>query len=122
MAFSALGILINKIHFTELGFQLPKLGLTHDAFGSILLTNIGSHGLTTGFAALFPASKLPAVIVMGKAEDKPVVRDGKIVIRTILPVTGVFDHRFMDGFHGGKLAKAVVKYLRDPESLSTVPE
>ncbi len=105
-----------------LGLEFKSLGLTHDAFGSILLTNIGSHGLTTGTAALFPGSNLPAVIIMGKAEEKPVVREGKIVIRTILPVSGTFDHRIVDGYHGGKLASAIIRYLEKPEILAVRPK
>lgn len=100
-----------------LGLELRSLGFTHDAFGSILLTNIGSHGLSTGTAALFPGSNLPAVIIMGKTEEKPVVRDGKIVIRKILPVSGTFDHRVVDGYHGGKLAAAMISFLQNPEEL-----
>ncbi len=102
----------------ELGVELKSFGLTHEAFGSILLTNIGSHGLTTGFAALFPASRLPAVVAMGKIEDRPVVKDEKIVIRKMITLAGVFDHRIMDGFHGGKLATHVKNYLENPELLS----
>ncbi len=105
----------------SLGFQIKSLGLGHNSFGSILLSNIGSHGLTMGMAALFPGSKLPAVIIMGKEEDKPVVIDGKIVIRKILPLTGTFDHRVMDGYHGGMLAHHVKRYLENPELLAEVP-
>ncbi|NOZ07969.1 MAG: dehydrogenase [FCB group bacterium] len=100
-----------------LGLELRAFGFTHDAFGSILLTNIGSHGLSTGMAALFPGSNLPAVIIMGKAEEKPVVREGKIVVRKILPVSGTFDHRIVDGYHGGKLAAALIDFLQKPTAL-----
>ncbi len=104
-----------------LGIQIKSMGLGHNAFGSILLSNIGSHGLTTGMAALFPGSKLPAVLVMGKEEDKAVVRDGEIVIRKILPLTGTFDHRIMDGYHGGMLAHHIKRYLEHAELLAEVP-
>jgi len=104
-----------------LGLQLKFMGLGHNAFGSILLSNIGSHGLSTGMAALFPGSKLPAVIIMGKEEEKAVVIDGEIVIRKILPMTGTFDHRIMDGYHGGLLAHHVKRYLEHPELLGEVP-
>ena len=108
---------ILKFLTTGLGLEIPPMGLTHDAFGSILLTNIGSHGLTTGTAALFPGSNLPAVIIMGKAEERPVVRDGQIVIRTIMPVSATLDNRVADGYHGGRLARAVIDLLQHPETL-----
>lgn len=112
--------LFNLIRFITgtLGIDIKSLGIGHDTFGSILLTNIGSHGLTRGTAALFPGSNLAAVIILGKAEDKPVVRDGEIVIRTMLPLNGTFDHRISDGYHGGRLAAAAIKYLENPELLA----
>ncbi len=106
----------------DLGIQLKSLGLSDNSFGSIMLSNIGTHGLATGMAALFPAAKLPAVIVMGHAEEKPVVRDGEIVIRTVLPITGTFDHRIVDGGHAGTLARSVMRRLARPHALEQIPE
>lgn len=111
-------LLIKFIHH-GLGFELPAMGLRHDSFGSVILSNIGSHGLTTGMAALMPAANVPAVIVMGKAEDKPVVRDGQVVIRTMIPFTGTFDHRIMDGYHGGLMAARMRHYMANPEMLAS---
>ncbi|MBT3228528.1 MAG: dehydrogenase [Candidatus Marinimicrobia bacterium] len=119
--FRRMVFLLFRFITNSLGFQIKSLGLGHNAFGSILLSNIGSHGLSMGFAALFPGSKLPAVIIMGKEEDKAVVRDGKIVIRKILPLTGTFDHRVMDGYHGGMLAHHIKRYLEHAELLAEAP-
>lgn len=119
--FRRMAFLLIRFITNTLGFQIKSMGLGHNAFGSILLSNIGSHGLTTGMAALFPGSKLPAVLVMGKEEDKPVVRDGEIVIRKILPLTGTFDHRIMDGYHGGMLAHHIKRYLENAELLAEAP-
>jgi len=105
-----------------LGIQLKSLGLGHNAFGSIILSNIGSHGLDVGLGALFPGSKLPAVLIMGKEEDKPAVRDGEIVIRKMLSMSGTFDHRIVDGYHGGMLAHHIKRYLENPELLAVQPE
>jgi len=113
-------VIIRFIHH-GLGFELPSMGLKHDSFGSILLSNIGSHGLSTGMAALLPAANVPAVIIMGKAEEKPIVRDGKIVIRTMMSFTATMDHRSMDGFHGGLMAYHMKKYLENPEILGELP-
>ncbi|MCF7839742.1 MAG: 2-oxo acid dehydrogenase subunit E2 [Candidatus Marinimicrobia bacterium] len=106
----------------ELGINLKFLGLTDNSFGSMMLSNIGTHGLTTGFAALLPAAKLPGVIVMGRIEEKAVVRDGEIVIRTMLPLTGTFDHRILDGGHAGKLARSLMRRLARPRALEQIPE
>ena len=73
-------------------------------------------------AALFPAAKVPAVIVMGKIEEKAVVRDGEIVVRSILPLTGTFDHRIVDGMQIGKLARSIHRNFARPEWLDAVPD
>jgi len=106
----------------DLGVELRPLGLSSDSFGSFIVSDIGSFGLTTGMAALFPAAKIPAVIIMGKMQDKPVVRDGEIVVRTILPLTGTFDHRIVDGMQIGKLGRAIHRNFARPEWLDEVPD
>ncbi len=105
----------------DLGLELRSLGLSSDSFGSFIVSDIGSFGLTSGMAALFPAAKIPAVIIMGKMEDKPVVRDGEIVIRTILPLTGTFDHRIVDGMQIGKLGRAIHRNFARPQWLDEIP-
>jgi pyruvate dehydrogenase E2 component (dihydrolipoamide acetyltransferase) len=106
----------------DMGLEIGALGLSAHSFGSFVVSDIGSHGLATGMTALMPAAKVPAVIVLGKIEEKPVVRKGEIVIRTILPLTGTFDHRIVDGAQIGKLARALKRGFRKPDWLDTVPE
>ena len=106
----------------DMGFEIKALGLSANSFGSFVVSDIGSHGLKTGMTALMPAAKVPAVIVLGKIEDKPVVRNGEIVIRTLLPLTGTFDHRIVDGEQIGKLARGIKRNFRKPEWLDEVPE
>lgn len=105
----------------DMGLEIGVLGLSAHSFGSFVVSDIGSHGLATGMTALMPAAKVPAVIVLGKIEDKPVVRHGEIVIRTILPLTGTFDHRIVDAAQIGKLAHAIKRNFRKPAWLDQVP-
>ena len=105
-----------------MGIEIKALGLSAHSFGSFVISDIGSHGLKTGMTGLMPAAKVPAVIVLGKIEEKPVVRKGEIVIRTMLPLTGTFDHRIMDGAQIGKLARGIRRNFRKVEWLDEVPE
>jgi len=50
-----------------------------------------------------------------------VVRDGEIVVRTILPLTGTFDHRIVDGMQIGKLGRAIHRNFKQPEWLDEIP-
>jgi len=106
----------------DMGFEIKALGLSANSFGSFIVSDIGSHGLNTGMTALMPAAKVPAVIVLGKIEDRPVVSNGEIVIRTILPLTGTFDHRIVDGAQIGKLARGIKRNFRKPEWLDEIPQ
>ena len=106
----------------DMGIEIRALGLSAHSFGSFVVSDIGSFGLNTGMTALMPAAKVPCVVVLGKIEEKPVVRNGEIVIRTILPLTGTFDHRVVDGMQIGKLARGIKRAFRKPEWLDEVPE
>ena len=105
----------------DMGMEIRALGLSAHSFGSFVVSDIGSFGLNTGMTALMPAAKVPAVIVLGKMEEKPVVRNGKIVVRTILPLTGTFDHRIVDGMQIGKLARGIKRNFRKPDWLDEIP-
>ena len=106
----------------DMGVEIKALGLSAHSFGSFVVSDIGSFGLNTGMTALMPAAKIPCVIVLGKMEEKPVVRNGEVVIRTVLPLTGTFDHRIVDGMQIGKLARGIKRNFRKPEWLDEVPE
>ena len=105
----------------DMGVKIKSLGLSADSFGSFVVSDIGSFGLNTGMTSLMPAAKVPAVIVLGKIEEKPMVRKGQIEIRTMLPLTGTFDHRIVDGLQIGKLARGIKRNFRKPEWLDEVP-
>ena len=100
-----------------LGLQIQGLGLSEHSFGSIMVTNVGTLGLTTALPALFPAAKLPGVISMGKYEQKPAVVKGEIVVRNYLSGAAVFDHRVVDGAQIGQFVRGVLKRLKNPKSL-----
>lgn len=102
-----------------MGFQLPFFHIPRDPFGSVILSDIGSHGLATGNAALFPMGRVPVVITMGKMTKKPLVKKNKVVIRTIVPLTATLDHRIVDGAQAGSLARGIARRLRHPEQLDT---
>ncbi|HET7319548.1 MAG TPA: 2-oxo acid dehydrogenase subunit E2 [Nitrospirota bacterium] len=49
--------------------------------------------------------------------DKPWVREGKIVIRKVLPLSLNIDHRVNDGAGAAKFLSRLISYLEDPASL-----
>lgn len=95
--------------------DLSRLGIVKDEFGSAMVSNIGTFGLTTAMAPLVPFSRTPLVVLVGHAEDRPVVEQGSVVVRPMLTLGVTFDHRFMDGYQGGKMADLMRAYMSDPE-------
>ncbi len=83
--------------------------------GTFTITNVGPLGGT----ALLPTINYPevAILGMGKVQEKPVVRDGEIVIRKILPLTLAFDHRVADGADAARFVGELVRQLSDPNLL-----
>ena len=83
--------------------------------GTFTITNIGPIGGT----ALVPTINYPEVAILGMArvQEKPVVRDGEIVIRKILPLTLAFDHRVADGAQAARFVSTLIRRLEDPASL-----
>ncbi len=103
----------------KLGKELKSFNIYNDSFGSAMITNIGHHDLQFGFPALLPIANIPVIVALGKIEEKPVVRNGEIVIRKIMPLSATLDHRIFDGSQGGILATAAKRYLEDPVCLET---
>jgi pyruvate dehydrogenase E2 component (dihydrolipoamide acetyltransferase) len=83
--------------------------------GTFTITNVGPLGGT----AMLPTINYPeaAILGMGKVQEKPVVRDGQIVIRRILPLTLAFDHRLADGADAARFVGELIRQLSDPNLL-----
>lgn len=102
----------------ELGLRMPRLGVDIDAFGSVLLTNVGSLGIAYGFPALMPASNLSFVVAMGKVVERPAYINGELVPRKFMPFGATFDHRIVDGAFIGRFQARFEYCLGNPRLLS----
>ncbi len=83
--------------------------------GTFTVTNIGALGGT----GAIPIINYPEVAILGaaRAREVPVVRDGAVVPRLILPLTLTFDHRVADGADGARFARDIVRRLERPDTL-----
>ena len=99
----------------DLDLDLSRFGIVKDEFGSAMVSNIATFGLTTAMAPLVPFSRTPLVVLVGQVEDRALVEEGRVVIRPLVTLGVTFDHRFMDGYQAGKMADLMRAYLADPE-------
>ncbi len=119
MPVPVIGAAMRAISFLsyDLGLDLSRFGLPYDAFGSVMVTNVGSFGVVHGYAPLVPFARSTALLTIGAIVDKPVARDGSVVVRPIMTVGGTFDHRFIDGFQAGILSKRFRELMEAPEMM-----
>ncbi|WP_437969512.1 dihydrolipoamide acetyltransferase family protein [Sorangium sp. So ce260] len=79
------------------------------------ITSLGQQG---GLFAT-PILNFPEVAILGihQMKQKPVVRDGQIVIGEVMLLSLSFDHRIIDGHVGAAFAYEIIGYLEDPDRL-----
>jgi pyruvate dehydrogenase E2 component (dihydrolipoamide acetyltransferase) len=79
------------------------------------ITSLGAQG---GLFAT-PILNFPEVGILGvhQMKDKPVVKDGQIVIGSVMLLSLSFDHRIVDGHVGAAFAYDVIGFLQEPERL-----
>ncbi len=79
------------------------------------ITSLGAQG---GLFAT-PIINFPEVAILGvhQIKQKPVVRDGQIVIGEVMLLSLSFDHRVVDGHVGAAFAYEIIRLLQDPDAL-----
>jgi pyruvate dehydrogenase E2 component (dihydrolipoamide acetyltransferase) len=112
----AMGPLLELTSFASytLNLDLTWAGIPRDAFGSIMITNIGALGLEEAYVPLVPYSRVPLLIALGAIRDEAVPRDGEVVIEKTMRVCATFDHRVLDGAHAAAMAKTVRAWIENP--------
>ena len=61
----------------------------------------------------------PEVAIIGpnKLVDRPVVRDGQMVIRTLMNLSCSFDHRIVDGHDAARFVQRMKRLIERPALL-----
>lgn len=83
--------------------------------GTFTITSVGAFG---GMFAT-PILNHPEVAILGinRIHERPVVREGEIVVRKMLYLSSSFDHRILDGAVAARWTTALKEILETPESL-----
>jgi pyruvate dehydrogenase E2 component (dihydrolipoamide acetyltransferase) len=80
--------------------------------GTFTVSNLGGIG-GTGFT---PIINYPEVAILGLSRSRwqPVVRDGEVVPRLLLPLSLSYDHRLIDGAAAARFTRRVAELLENP--------
>lgn len=80
------------------------------------LSNVGAVGGRGHSTPLVPPGTT-AIVSVGRATHKPVVRDGQIGIAQLMPVSLSYDHRVIDGAMGQCFLTMLARVLAEPTQL-----
>ena len=108
--------LLNFISFFQFTLNLsPKIfGLPKDAFGSAMVTSLGQNDVEFGIGPLVPWSRVPLIVMVGRIQEKAIVKNGEIVKAPIMALGVTLDHRHVDGFIASKMVELSKEAAKDP--------
>jgi pyruvate dehydrogenase E2 component (dihydrolipoyllysine-residue acetyltransferase) len=88
-----------------------KVGIDELQGGSFTISNQGSIG-GAHFTPIIYAPQV-AILGVGQSAPKAVVIDGKIAIRTLLPLCLAYDHRVLDGADAVRFLREIIHGLEE---------
>jgi pyruvate dehydrogenase E2 component (dihydrolipoamide acetyltransferase) len=94
------------------GGSLTQTEMTSGTFGT---SNLGMFGTDTFAAIIVPPNA--GIIAVGTVKEKPVVRDGEIVVGSMMNATISADHRVGDGAEAAVFLGEFQKNLENPTRL-----
>jgi pyruvate dehydrogenase E2 component (dihydrolipoamide acetyltransferase) len=101
--------LSQELHALTEKTRQRKISLEELQGGTFTISNQGSIG-GSHFTPIIYAPQV-AILGVGQGQAKPVAIDGKIAIRTIVPLCLAYDHRVLDGADAVRFLKDVIAGL-----------
>ena len=99
------------------GWVPQSLIETDPYYSSVVLANLGSIGLKSGYHHLTNWGTTGCFITIGRAENKQFIVDDHIEIRKGLDVGFIIDERLADGFYYARTIRLFKLLLEQPELL-----
>jgi len=79
------------------------------------VSNLGMFGIHEFTAIINPPEA--GILAVGGIEEKPVVVDGEIVVRSRMRITMSCDHRVIDGAQGARYLATLKAMLEEPTAI-----
>jgi pyruvate dehydrogenase E2 component (dihydrolipoamide acetyltransferase) len=108
------GVLDLAAEVVRLGEGAKARTLTPDDLTgqTFTVSNIGAVGGGHGTPIVPPGTT--AILSVGRAQQKPLVEDGELVIAPLMPLSLSYDHRVIDGALGRRFMAMVMENLEEP--------
>jgi pyruvate dehydrogenase E2 component (dihydrolipoamide acetyltransferase) len=94
----------------ETGLSIDEMGDT-----TFTISNLGMFGVDNFTAIINPPNS--AILAVGSAEEKPVVREGNLAVGYEMSATLSLDHRVIDGAMAAMYLSALKELIENPASL-----
>lgn len=94
-----------------------KLSREEYVGGSFTLSNLGMYGISEFSAIINPPQA--AILAVAGIEERPIVKEGKIISGKQMRLTLSADHRVIDGVDAAKFLKSLQNLLENPSLLLT---
>ena len=109
---------VNTVNWLDYNNILPELFMKQDGFyTSMFIANLGSLGMRPAFHHLYEYGNCPLFLMVGRIEERPMVRDGVVVAENIMHIRWSYDERIDDGLSSNYGMTAVREALEDPASV-----
>ena len=114
----------DRLHFAEIELAIAafttkirtnKLAIADLEGGTFTISNGGVFGSLLSTPILNPPQS--GVLGMHAIQERPVARDGQIVIRPMMYLALSYDHRIIDGREAVLFLRKVKEYLEQPEEM-----
>jgi pyruvate dehydrogenase E2 component (dihydrolipoamide acetyltransferase) len=80
--------------------------------GTFTISNLGMFGVEQFVAVL--NSPQAAILAVGAVEDRPLARNGELVVRPLMTMTLTCDHRALDGATASDFLRTLKSFLEEP--------
>src|SRR5439155_17924343 len=80
--------------------------------GTFTISNLGMYGVEQFVAILNPPQA--AILAVGATDERPVARNGEVVVRPMLTLTLTVDHRAVDGAPAAEFLRTLKSFLEEP--------
>jgi pyruvate dehydrogenase E2 component (dihydrolipoamide acetyltransferase) len=95
--------------------QKRTLTMSEAGGSTFTLNNVGSFGGSGGAPIInYPEA---AILLVGRMQEKAIVREGAIVVQPMMPLVMSFDHRLIDGALAGKFLARFKELVEHPQRL-----
>lgn len=93
-----------------------KLDLDEMSGGTFTITNLGGYGSVDFFTPIINPPEA-AILGIGRTKDEPAVVNGQIVVRPLMGISLVFDHRIVDGAPAAEWLALLIGLIENPTTI-----